>query len=783
MATAGWAITTLRTDTRSATELREPGFRERFVSRVARALSEAGVEYVVLHGHEPDAAPGSDLDVAVVAPHRRVVDVLARSGAFGLLVSRTRYDVPSCVTYVVEASDGDQRYRKLDVACDPFGVSRLGPAVPLALGNVEWTAETPVLSPAAQTCFLAAKRACEGVKRSGDLAALRRSYERDRDGAARILGEAFGEAGRSLSSALATERDLTQELGALQSSIRRSRSRGRRSVTLARFATGRALERALRPVGLAIVLVGPDGSGKSTLATRLEVAALGPFRRVVRLHLRPGLLPPPARLLRRGAADPAEPHARKASGALGSLARVAYLWLDSLLGWPRAVWLPQVRASLVVIERGWLDLAVDPGRYRLSTPPRLVRTLGRLLPRPDLTLLLDAPAAAAHDRKAELPVAEIDRQLALWRRAAAGAPARYAVLDAWRNAEEVAQQALDALSHRLAQRNGDWSSCALALRCLGGVSTSGKAYALIRLRGHPRWLLPARVGAAGPRRAGLYRPAVAAHVGGAVALEAVQRVRLRAHLRVEPTRGLLPAIEELLGLGGLELAAAAPREGHPPTRALVSVLRAGRPVAFAKVDAENGARLRHERRVLELLDGRTRSFAAPRPLGLLDWQGCTVLVLSALAAPGFADRELGHLERDALVELATLAPDLSAALGAADELVPIHGDFAAWNSAPLRDRLSLWDWEAARLGLPLEDAFHWRLQRLILFGRGSLEQLVGAATRPDAELAALAAACGAAAETAPAALRAALAHGLEDAPERAAAIRRRGLLLLDEAMR
>ena len=120
-----------------------------------------------------------------------------------------------------------------------------------------------------------------------------------------------------------------------------------------------------------------------------------------------------------------EPHARTPSGPAGSLARVAYLATDTLLGWVPRVSVPRVRSGLVVIERGWRDLEVDPRRYRLSGGGRAVRALGRLLPKADLTLVLSAPSAEIHARKPELDIDEIERQQATWQEFASHEPARF----------------------------------------------------------------------------------------------------------------------------------------------------------------------------------------------------------------------------------------------------------------------------------------------------------------------------------------------------------------------
>ena len=67
------------------------------------------------------------------------------------------------------------------------------------------------------------------------------------------------------------------------------------------------------------------------------------------------------------------------------------------------------------MERGWFDMVVDQRRYHLDVPESLVEWLGRLLPSPDLLLVLQADPQILRKRKTELPSAELSRQMARWR--------------------------------------------------------------------------------------------------------------------------------------------------------------------------------------------------------------------------------------------------------------------------------------------------------------------------------------------------------------------------------
>ena len=64
----------------------------------------------------------------------------------------------------------------------------------------------------------------------------------------------------------------------------------------------------------------------------------------------------------------------------------------------------------MVSERWWWDMYVDPRRNRMRPMPRAARALGRLVPRSDVLFVLDAPSATIHERKRELPAAEIERR-------------------------------------------------------------------------------------------------------------------------------------------------------------------------------------------------------------------------------------------------------------------------------------------------------------------------------------------------------------------------------------
>jgi hypothetical protein len=456
----------------------------------------------------------------------------------------------------------------------------------------------------------------------------------------------------------------------------------------------RVAGRVLRPTGLRVLVVGPDGTGKSTLGKSLPDACDGLFRRVLHIHWRPRLLPRPGRMVGRSESDSTEPHAKPAHGAVLSLALLMYFWLDCVLGEILRVAPTRARTGLVVIERGWWDMAVDPARYRLHPFPRLVRWGGCALAHPDLVLLLDDVPAAIHLRKPELSEEEIATQLARWSELA---PTIGPTVMITGTAAEAAAHARDAVVS------------ALETRALGRL---GDGWAGIPTTRNARWLIP---------RSGRF-----ARNG----LRAYQPVTRRARMGWELAR-------PVVGAGALRLfpRSAVPPEvarlvrPHIPPRGTFALSRsfshAGRFVALlldasghecslAKIalGVEGAAKLEHEREMVDIFAGALES-----PL-----RGPQIIA----AEPGLL------LFRAAPWQPRSrpwnLPVDVAAALGAFFARTGAsHGDFAPWNLLRDADGWTLVDWEdSAPGGEPFADVFHYFTQSARLLRRPSAEEIAAA---------------------------------------------------------
>jgi len=167
----------------------------------------------------------------------------------------------------------------------------------------------------------------------------------------------------------------------------------------------RRLRRWIHPTGLFVVFAGPDGVGKSTVISRLKEVISAPFRCQQIFHWRPNVI------WRNGRQDnSASPHGRPPRGPLMSVASLLVHFVDCWLGYVLRIRSMMARSTLVVFDRYFYDVQIDPLRFRFGGPMWLPRLLSRCVPRPDLLLVLDAPERVVLSRKQELSLQELQRQ-------------------------------------------------------------------------------------------------------------------------------------------------------------------------------------------------------------------------------------------------------------------------------------------------------------------------------------------------------------------------------------
>jgi hypothetical protein len=657
-------------------------------------LALAGDRCCVLHGSgvsDDGGSPGGDLDCAV---HRLDPTWPLRLPAPWRLVQSVRYDVTGwCWTL-----EGNGRQVVLDTLDDARGLGREGFPTGLLFGELG-------PHPGARAAYLVAKRLRKRVTDAAEWQSIGRLATTDPDGLVHGLRTIFGASlarrlGDTTLRGAPPPPSLRRRALAAQQ-LRRVRSPSRFTAVTAGQA-GRLLRRALRPAGLLVVVVGPDGSGKSTIALQLLETCRAPFRGRLHLHWRPGLLPAPGSLLgwagRRQLPDVTSPHARAPFGRVLSRLLLGYYWLDNLLGSWLWLWPARVRNSLIVVERGWFDIAVDPRRYRLQVTPRAVQRLGRLLPKPDLVLVLHGEPSLLTRRKNELAEREIERQLHQWSRVLP-AGVRSVVVDVGPHPPAVLAATRAAVLRLLEERAAD---------------RLGAGWANLP-RTAPRWWLPRHPGPVAAGALKIYQPVTRRALVPWKAAAVLARLGGLRFLRSgsAPPRDVRERLAPYL-LAGDHLAV---MRSNTANRYMALILdRRGRPRAFGKLALDEWGRraLEHEAAAIARL-GR--------------------LLVPPLRAPEIIGEEPGLLltrAEDWIVRRRSwrMSTEVAAALGTffrvsrhaahSDGRGAAHGDCAPWNLLRTPTGWVLLDWEHARDDAPpFYDLFHFLVQAHALLRRVS----------------------------------------------------------------
>lgn len=209
----------------------------------------------------------------------------------------------------------------------------------------------------------------------------------------------------------------------------------------------RRLAAWLRPSGLMIACLGPEGSGKGNVIRALTEHPLATFPHVHSMALRPGLMRPAT-----VSDKDTPPRPREPRGNLAIVAKLLMFVADYWLGYWLQIRPKLVRSTLVVSNRYYDDMLVNPRRYRMDRPRILTRVLLPWIPRPELWLVFDIPSELLQTRQKEAVAdEEAARQRGEYRRVLRPRE-DVVVLDASSPLEEVVAQAERAIVMQLARR-------------------------------------------------------------------------------------------------------------------------------------------------------------------------------------------------------------------------------------------------------------------------------------------------------------------------------------------
>jgi len=360
--------------------------------------------YCVLHGWKglPER-PLSDLDI-VMAPRDFFSFLRALLDSQGVrLINFVQYE-STCYSFIVD--DGEGYFIGIDLAKDYRWDGRFWfSAEELLKGRWHWKGFW-VAAPEVEFKYLLVKKLLKQKLPSHAADRLRELAgelgSKADETCRRLLGQAWG----SRVSAWIREGfwgELEVHLPTLKRVLKWERLK-QDPLNLLRYWLPDLRRRWLRwrdPTGLWVAVLGPDGSGKTSVLHALKGRLEGAFRRVWTYHFRP----------RNGAGGVpvTEPHAQPPRSWPLSLAKLVLYLVDYVAGYWLRVRPALVRFNLIFFDRYYHDLLVDSRRYRYGGPMGLARFVGRLVPKPDLFIVLDLPAEVAHARKPEVELNEAHR--------------------------------------------------------------------------------------------------------------------------------------------------------------------------------------------------------------------------------------------------------------------------------------------------------------------------------------------------------------------------------------
>ncbi|MFH5886174.1 hypothetical protein ACG2F4_17835 [Halalkalibaculum sp. DA3122] len=204
---------------------------------------------------------------------------------------------------------------------------------------------------------------------------------------------------------------------------------------------------------------GPDGSGKSTFINGLTESIEYYFLAETKTHVyhhRPTILPNLGAVghkagLKKQDKNFTNPHRAEPAGQVNSFLRMGYYWLDYLIGVPLKIRKDVQFDRFTIYDRYIYDFLIDPHRSRINLSYWVRKIFTRLVPHPQISFVLLTDAETVYERKQELSLEEIERQLKEFKKLA-DTNDRFIVMDASKPPEDLVEEATEIIIERFTKK-------------------------------------------------------------------------------------------------------------------------------------------------------------------------------------------------------------------------------------------------------------------------------------------------------------------------------------------
>jgi thymidylate kinase len=175
------------------------------------------------------------------------------------------------------------------------------------------------------------------------------------------------------------------------------------------------LRRVLKKVcsprqGVHIAFAAPDGAGKTTVIDKIMQRG-GMFGSVSYFHLRPTLIPAVSAKSRSDRENlEFKPHTNKPYYFPWNVLKYLALFVDYTLGYYLKIFKQLYSPNLVISDRYFYDIFIDPKRFRLRGSPFFLYFFKLFMPSPDVCYTLIGDPEVLFQRKNDLTVTQIAEQ-------------------------------------------------------------------------------------------------------------------------------------------------------------------------------------------------------------------------------------------------------------------------------------------------------------------------------------------------------------------------------------